>query len=278
MSLQLMYITNRPEIAQIAELSGVDRIFIDMEYIGKDLRQGGLDTVQNHHTIDDVLAVRKSISTSKIQVRINPIHDATFDYCSTEDEVNAAIDAGADILMLPMYKSVSDVERFIKSVDGRATTLLLEETLEAADIMKDVVSIREVDEIHLGLNDLHLAKGLKFMFELLADGTVDNLCNIIKPSGKKYGFGGIARVGHGVLPAEKIIMEHCRLGSSMVILSRAFCNADKVQDLNEIQGLFFSEVKRIREVESLYSQLSSEEWNMNHQEVIQLVNQIKATL
>ena len=80
MSLQLMYITNRPEIAQIAELSGVDRIFIDMEYIGKDLRQGGLDTVQNHHTIDDVLAVRKSISTSKIQVRINPIHDATFDF------------------------------------------------------------------------------------------------------------------------------------------------------------------------------------------------------
>ena len=34
MPLNLMYITNRPEIAQIAESSGVNRIFVDMEYIG----------------------------------------------------------------------------------------------------------------------------------------------------------------------------------------------------------------------------------------------------
>ena len=35
MALKLMYITNRPEIAQIAETAGVDRIFVDLEYIGK---------------------------------------------------------------------------------------------------------------------------------------------------------------------------------------------------------------------------------------------------
>ena len=35
MSLKLMYITNRPEVAVIAEQYGVDRIFVDMEYIGK---------------------------------------------------------------------------------------------------------------------------------------------------------------------------------------------------------------------------------------------------
>ena len=54
MALKLMYITNKPEIAQIAESSGVDRIFVDMEYIGKAERQGGLDSVQNHHTVEDV--------------------------------------------------------------------------------------------------------------------------------------------------------------------------------------------------------------------------------
>ena len=48
--LKLMYITNRPEIARIAETAGVDWIFVDMEFIGKDVRQKGLDTVQNHHT------------------------------------------------------------------------------------------------------------------------------------------------------------------------------------------------------------------------------------
>ncbi len=54
MSLKLMYITNQPEIAQIAESAGVDRIFVDLEYIGKSDRQGGMDTVQSRHTIDDV--------------------------------------------------------------------------------------------------------------------------------------------------------------------------------------------------------------------------------
>lgn len=54
MSLKLMYITNQPEIAQIAESVGVDRIFVDLEYIGKSDRQGGMDTVQSRHTIDDV--------------------------------------------------------------------------------------------------------------------------------------------------------------------------------------------------------------------------------
>ena len=190
-----MYITNRPEIARIAEKADVDRIFIDMEYIGKGLRQGGMDTVQNHHTIDDIRTIRKCVSKSMVQVRINPIHEAIYDYFNTEDEVHAAIDAGADILMLPMYKTVADVERFVKAVNGKVTTLLLAETIEAADIMQEVVKITEVDEIHLGLNEMLLAKGMKFLFELLADGTVDELCNIINPSGKKYGFGGIARLG-----------------------------------------------------------------------------------
>ena len=43
-----MYITNRPEVAQVAEMAGVDWIFVDMEFIDKDARQWGLDTVQNH--------------------------------------------------------------------------------------------------------------------------------------------------------------------------------------------------------------------------------------
>ena len=43
--LKLMYITNRPEVAQIAEQAGVDWIFVDMEFIGKDARQGDRKSV-----------------------------------------------------------------------------------------------------------------------------------------------------------------------------------------------------------------------------------------
>ncbi len=62
MSLKLMYITNRPDVALIAEAAGVDRIFIDMEYIGKASRQGGMDSVQNHHTVEDVKNIRSVLT------------------------------------------------------------------------------------------------------------------------------------------------------------------------------------------------------------------------
>lgn len=39
MPLKLMYITNSEDVAHIAEEAGVDRIFVDMEYIGKTDRQ-----------------------------------------------------------------------------------------------------------------------------------------------------------------------------------------------------------------------------------------------
>ena len=74
MSLKLMYITNKPAVAKIAEEVGIDWIFIDMEFIGKDSRQGGLDTVQNHHTVEDVKIIRKAVTKSKVLVRVNPIH------------------------------------------------------------------------------------------------------------------------------------------------------------------------------------------------------------
>ena len=35
MALKLMYITNRPDVALIAEKYGVDRIWIDLETLGK---------------------------------------------------------------------------------------------------------------------------------------------------------------------------------------------------------------------------------------------------
>ena len=85
MSLKLMYITNHPKVAQIAESAGVDRIFVDMEYIGKSARQGGLDTVQSHHTLSDVAAIRKAICRAELLVRCNPIKDASEGLMSTDE-------------------------------------------------------------------------------------------------------------------------------------------------------------------------------------------------
>lgn len=247
--LKLMYITNRPEIAQIAEAAGVDRIFVDLEYIGKAERQGGMDTVQSHHTLDDVKSIAKTLHLAELLVRVNPIHDETDEYGSSEAEIDGAIANGADIIMLPYFKKVCEVEQFLKFVDGRAKTMLLLETSEAVDIIDDVLEIKGIDMIHIGLNDLSLEYGMKFMFELLTNGTVERLCNKFLDKGMTYGFGGIASLNKGMIPAEMIIREHYRLGSTCAILSRSFCNTDKIHDLNIIDSIFTNGVREIRALE-----------------------------
>ena len=249
MPLKLMYITNRPDVAKIAEENGVDRIFVDMEYIGKAERQGKMDTVQNHHTIEDVRKVRAVLNKAELLVRLNPIHNATEEYCSSEDEINAVIDAGADIVMLPYFKTIEEIHRFITAVSGRAKTMLLLETKEAVAITDVILTMKGIDEIHIGLNDLSISYGKTFMFELLTDGTVERLCRKMELAGKFYGFGGIASLGRGMVPAEMIIKEHYRLGSHMAILSRSFCNINNFEELDAVEEIFYRGVREIRTLE-----------------------------
>ncbi len=250
MPLKLMYITNSADVASIAESAGVDRIFVDMEYIGKSDRQGGMDTVQSHHTLRDVKNIANTLKKSELLVRINPIHDKTKEYMSSKEEIDGAIENGADILMLPYFKTVAEVETFIDLVAGRVKTMLLVETPEAVEIIDDILQIPGIDYIHIGLNDLSLGYGKKFMFELLADGTVERLCFKFRQRGITYGFGGIASLGKGAIPAEKIIKEHYRLGSTCAILSRSFCNVDKSSDLEVVRTTFVNGLREIRELEA----------------------------
>ena len=246
-----MYITNKPEIALIAEKNGVQRIFVDMEYIGKSDRQGGMDTVQTSHTVQDVARIKNSLTTSKLMARCNPIHDKTDKYSSSKEEIDAIIDAGADIIMLPFFKTKKEVEQFISFVGARAKTLLLFETPESVCCVDEILEIKGIDEVFVGLNDLSLGYGMKFMFQLLADGTVERLCEKFKAKGLPYGFGGIAGLGKGSLPAERVIAEHYRLGSTCAILSRSFCNTNIVTDLDEVNNIFTNGLAEIRSWEEM---------------------------
>ena len=87
--LKLMYITNKPEVALIAEKNGVQRIFVDMEYIGKSDRQGGMDTVQSFHTVDDVRKIKKCLTSASLMARCNPIHEKTDKYSSSKEEISS---------------------------------------------------------------------------------------------------------------------------------------------------------------------------------------------
>lgn len=250
MSLKLMYITNKPAVAEIAEQAGVDWLFLDMEFIGKDARQGGLDTVKNHHTVQDVADIKAAVKKAKVLVRVNPIHEALPSYPSSKDEIDASIKAGADIVMLPFFKTVEEVRAFIGYVGGRAKTCLLLETAEAAMLIDEILKVPGIDMIHIGLNDLHLSLGMKFMFQLLTVGIVESLANKIKAKGIPFGFGGIARLDTGAVPGKYVLKEHYRLGSSMVIVSRSFCNTDQITDLNEVKQIFVTGIAEIRRLEA----------------------------
>ncbi len=272
MSLKLMYITNDVMVAKIAEQAGVDRIFIDLEILGKEKRQQNRNTVISRHKVEDIGKVKEVLTKAELLVRVNPIHK------ESAGEINEVLRQGPDIVMLPMFTTAEEVEFFIQCIGGRAKTSLLLETKEAVIKLDRILSLKGIDEVHIGLNDLHIAYQMKFMFEPLADGTVDRLCEKCKEKGIPYGFGGIARLGEGDLPAEHIIAEHYRLGSGIVILSRSFCNTAVVKAPEEIEHLFQTGVQRIREYEAMMTTQNSDFYENNRgivcAEIAKLVEKI----
>lgn len=257
MPITLMYITNKPAVARIAQDAGVDRIWVDLEYKGKEERQAGMNTVKSKHTIADVVALRSVVKRSKLMVRVNPIDE------DSKTEIDAVVAAGADYIMLPMFKTPEEVKTFLALVGGRAKTMLLLETKEAEERILEYIDLPGIDEVHIGLNDLHLAHGMTFMFELLCDGTVDRLTRILREHGVRFGFGGFARIGYGILPAENILTHHYALGSEMSILSRGFCDANSVEDPETVRGDFVEGVANIRKKEEEILSYTVEQFEEN---------------
>lgn len=263
--MKLMMITNRPEQARAAANAGVVRMFVDLEINGKFERQGHRDTLISRHTFADVTAIRQAAPQAELIVRVNPWYEGS------GDEIEQAVERGADILMLPMFRTLQEVQSFCAQVGGRARVIPLIENRDAADIVGAVANLDAVDELYIGLNDLHISMNKAFMFELLADGTVERLSKEIQLSGKPFGFGGIARVGEGLLPAENILGEHVRLGSSAVILSRTFYRPSEEDPQHDAECLFRSELEKIQGVLNDFHRSGSDRLLANRDEVRRLV-------
>lgn len=269
--LKLMFITNKLDVALVAEKYGVNRIWVDLEKLGKEERQKNMNTVKSNHTINDIKKIRPYLTKSEMLVRVNPWNK------NSQKEINEVISAGADIIMLPMWKTAIEVKNFLNAVGGRCKTTLLLETKEAVECLDEVLSNGGMDEIHIGLNDLHLSYGMKFIFEPLANGIVESIGEKIKKQGIPYGFGGIAKLGDGLLPAEKIIMEHYRLGSTRAILSRTFCDNAIVNSIEEIDRVFKLNMNALRNYEKEVQNITYTDFEKNKKEVVKKVTEI-ATL
>jgi 2-keto-3-deoxy-L-rhamnonate aldolase RhmA len=268
--MKFLMITNDPEMASFATQRGVDRVFVDLELLGKVERQGHLSTVISRHRLQDVASVRPAVPAGRLLVRVNPVHEYI------EREVEAVLEAGADIVMLPMFRSPSEVARFAEAVGGRARTCLLVETAAAAESLRECVRVPGVDEVHIGLNDLHLDLGLRFMFEPVANGLVDRLAAILREEGVPFGIGGLARVGEGLLPAELLLAEHARLGSTGAILSRTFHRQARGVAEIEADMDFAAEVAKLRAAHAAHLSSAPALLAQHHEEVRHRVAQIAA--
>ncbi|MCO4094602.1 MAG: aldolase [Acidovorax sp.] len=218
--MDLLQITNDPVLARRCDALPGMRLFVDLEIHGKAVRQAGRNSFITTHQIQDVGRVKAQLRRARLMVRVNPLH------ASTPAEIDAVIAQGADWVMLPMFQTPDELRTFSRIVSGRAPIVALLETAGALHTLDDWIGTPGLCEVFVGLNDLHLSLGCQFMFEPLAQGVLDTVARRVSAHGLRFGFGGIARLGEGLLPGRDVLAEHLRLGSQAVILSRTFHRPD----------------------------------------------------
>lgn len=262
--LELIQITNDPAFARRCDALDGMRLWVDLERMGKAERQAGRNTFISMHQLEDVGRVRRVLKRSPLMVRVNPLHEGT------RAEVQAVIDQGADQLMLPMFTHADQVREFSEIVAGRLPLVCLLETSGALATVQEWIETAGLREVYVGLNDLHLSLGCRFMFEPLADGAVDRVAKVATDRGLRFGFGGIARLDEGLLPGRDVLGEHLRLGSRAVILSRTFHR--------DSEAVFEHEVANLRDAEAQLARRSPEQVVADRLRVAARIREIAASM
>jgi citrate lyase beta subunit len=168
---------------------------VDLEVLGKRERQGHRDTLISSHSLADAAQVRaRPWPGGELLVRLNPGASRQARPRSTGPSR-----PGRTWLMLPMFKTRAEVQRVAERIAGRCRFVPLVETPPALALAPELARVPGVDELYLGLNDLHLSLGRDFMFELLTDGTVERFADACRDAGIPFGFGGVARVDEGLV-------------------------------------------------------------------------------
>lgn len=263
--IDLIQITNDPAFARRCDALEGMRLWVDLERLGKAERQAGRNTFISTHEIGDVARIKSQLRRSKLMVRVNPLNPGT------RDEVEAVLDGGADMLMLPMFSNARELEDFSRLVDGRGPIVPLVETAAALASIQEWITTPGLGEVYVGLNDLHLSLGSRFMFEPLADGLVERVAVEASSRGVGFGFGGIARLEEGLLAGRDVLAEHLRLGSRAVILSRTFHNSQGNRSFEE-------EVAALRAAEALLALRTRAQAQADAARIAQAIRGVSASM
>lgn len=209
---------------------------MDLERLGKAARQAGCGAWLSGHREQALPALAAELRTAALFARCDPPHSGT------PGQVERLLTAGVRVLMLPMYRTLDEVRQFADAVAGRARTVLLVETRQAAGMVTAAAAVPGIDELHVGLNDLAMSVGLSSRFAVLASPLLDAIAAEARTAGLPLGVGGVARVADRTLPVapELLYARLAQLGAGGTLLSRAFLDGedDLVADVRAARALF----------------------------------------
>jgi hypothetical protein len=228
---ELVLFYTSPDFARRAVDAGMDTLIIDWEHRNKQERQAGVDTQINSHTVAHLKEARNA-TDAPIICRLNGVGDWT------ADEVEAAIENGANEILLPMVRTVGEVEGVLDRVQGRCGVGLMIETQDAVRLANSLSRL-PISRAYIGLHDLGIDRKSKHLFEAIADGTVQHICE--QMPGARLGFAGLTLPDKGhPLPCQLLIDEMARLNFSFSFLRRSFMRDIEGKDLAQ-------EISRIRQ-------------------------------
>jgi hypothetical protein len=188
-------------------------MIIDFEFLEKERRQKGADTEINRDSPED-LEVLCDVGVPHRFCRVNRPG------LWTDREVESAIAAGANHLLLPMVESPDEIELLARRVAGRCTVGILVETLKGVDGAEALAAL-QLEHVYVGLNDLAIDRGSECIFDAVADGTVDRLRYVFAETA--FGFGGATVVDRGYpIPCRLLLAEMARLQCDFTFLRRSF--------------------------------------------------------
>lgn len=212
MNMDLIVFVADAQRARDVLAAGADAVIVDWEWKDKDERQRGADTEINRFGLAELQAVRGA-TNGHVICRVNGMN------AGGREEIQSAIDAGADEIFLPMARSVEEVEELLELVNARAKASILIETVDAVHLAPQLGQM-PLQRIYVGLNDLAIDLGNSNLFTAVADGWIDRIRPHIHTH---FGFGGLTLPDRGnPIPCRLLMSELVRTRCSFTFLRRSF--------------------------------------------------------
>lgn len=227
--IELLLFSTHPSLIEEADRAGIDGFIIDWEDRNRFQRNHDQHDLQGPDSLKDLAQV-SSITNKPIWCRINQFGDWT------EKEIEQAISHGADLLLLPMVRSISEAKQFLELVNQRTQTGILVETTEACELATKLADLT-LDRVYVGLFDLSISRGNNNLFSPLADGTVEQLREAFRDT--RFGVGGLTTVdGGSPIPCRELMAELARIGCDFTFLRNSFKRDLAERDMDgEIQAI-----------------------------------------